>query len=260
MQNQKAGKLTLNNIIIGVNNKEILVEKLKKDMLEQKNEYKISEYVIIEMEKDEETITYNTTEEFKDVYTEIVLPNTIISFDPFMLEKTIENVLKKQENENSENIENKIMEKEIVYSPLKGEVKLLEEAEDEAFASGALGKGAAVVPVEGKVMAPVDGTIVTLFPTNHAIAIETNSGVEILIHVGLDTVQLDGKYFYPKVKEGDKIKKGDLMLEFDIDEIKKAGYVLTTPIIVTNTDEYLDVLEMKKENVEFGDELITIVK
>ena len=167
---------------------------------------------------------------------------------------------KKQENENSVNIENKIMEKEIVYSPLKGEVKLLEEAEDEAFASGALGKGAAVVPVEGKVVAPVDGTIVTLFPTNHAIAIETNSGVEILIHVGLDTVQLDGKYFYPKVKEGDKIKKGDLMLEFDIDEIKKAGYVLTTPIIVTNTDEYLDVLEMKKENVEFGDELITIVK
>ena len=84
--------------------------------------------------------------------------------------------------------------------------------------------------------------------------------MEILINVGLDTVQLDGKYFYPKVKEGDKIKKGDLMLEFDIDEIKKAGYVLTTPIIVTNTDEYLDVLEMKKENVEFGDELITIVK
>lgn len=146
------------------------------------------------------------------------------------------------------------------YSPLKGEVKLLEEAEDEAFASGALGKGTAVVPVEGKVVAPVDGTIVTLFPTNHVIAIETNSGVEILIHVGLDTVQLDGKYFHPKVKEGDKIKKGDLMLEFAIDEIKKAGYVLTTPIIVTNTDEYLDILEMKKENVEFGDELITIVK
>ena len=99
MQNQKDGKLTINNIIIGVNNKEILVEKLKRDILEQKNKYKISEYIIIEMEKDEETITYNTTEEFKDVYTEIVLPNTIISFDPFMLEKTIENVFKKQENE-----------------------------------------------------------------------------------------------------------------------------------------------------------------
>ena len=138
-------------------------------------------------------------------------------------------------------------------------VKKLSEAEDEAFASGALGKGAAVVPVEGKVVAPADGTIVTLFPTNHAIAIETNSGVEILIHVGLDTVQLDGKYFYPKVKEGDTVKKGDLMLEFDIDEIKKAGYVLTTPVIVTNTDEYLDVLEMNKENVDFGEELIAIL-
>ena len=83
MQNQKDGKLTINNIIIGVNNKEILVEKLKRDILEQKNKYKISEYIIIEMEKDEETITYNTTEEFKDVYTEIVLPNTIISFLSF---------------------------------------------------------------------------------------------------------------------------------------------------------------------------------
>ena len=115
MQNQKAGKLTLNNIIIGVNNKEILVEKLKKDILEQKNEYKISEYVIIEMEKDEETITYNTTEEFKDVYTEIVLPNTIISFDPFMLEKTIENVLKKQENEIYKEIEENILNTEFEY-------------------------------------------------------------------------------------------------------------------------------------------------
>ena len=166
---------------------------------------------------------------------------------------------KKQENEKSVNIENKIMEKEIVYSPLKGEVKLLEEAEDEAFASGALGKGAAVVPVEGKVVAPADGKIVTLFPTNHAIAIETNSGVELLIHVGLDTVQLDGKYFYPKVKEGDTVKRGDLMLEFDINEIEKAGYVLTTPVIVTNTDEYLDVVEMNSGNIDFGEELIAIL-
>ena len=115
MQNQKDGKLTINNIIIGVNNKEILVEKLKRDILEQKNKYKISEYIIIEMEKDEETITYNTTEEFKDVYTEIVLPNTIISFDPFMLEKTIENVLKKQENEIYKEIEENILNTEFEY-------------------------------------------------------------------------------------------------------------------------------------------------
>ena len=158
------------------------------------------------------------------------------------------------------NIEDKILEKKVIYSPLKGEFKLLKDAEDAAFASGALGKGAAVVPSEGKVVAPADGTIITLFPTNHAIAIETDSGAELLIHVGLDTVQLDGKYFYPKVKEGDTVKKGDLMLEFDIDEIKKAGYVLTTPVIVTNTDEFLDVIEIDKENIEFGEELITIVK
>ena len=169
------------------------------------------------------------------------------------------NTDEKQVDKKPENTENKMLEKEVVYSPLKGTIKKLSEAEDEAFASGALGKGAAVVPTEGKVVAPTDGTIVTLFPTNHAIAIETDSGAELLIHVGLDTVQLDGKYFYPKVKEGDKVKKGDLMLEFDIDEIKKAGYVLTTPVIVTNTDEYLDVLEMNKENVDFGEELIAIL-
>ena len=170
------------------------------------------------------------------------------------------NTDEKQVDKKPENTENKMLEKEVVYSPLKGTIKKLSEAEDEAFASGALGKGAAVVPTEGKVVAPTDGTIVTLFPTNHAIAIETDSGAELLIHVGLDTVQLDGKYFYPKVKEGDKIKKGDLMLEFDIDEIKKAGYALTTPIIVTNTDEFLDVIEIDKENIEFGEKLITIVK
>lgn len=116
MQNQKAGKLTLNNIIIGVNNKEVLVEKLKKDILEQKNEYKISEYVIIEMEKDEDTITYNTTEEFKDVYTEIVLPNTIISFDPFILEKTIENALSKQDSNIYREIEENIINVEYDYN------------------------------------------------------------------------------------------------------------------------------------------------
>lgn len=124
MQNQKAGKLTLNNIIIGVNNKEILVEKLKKDILEQKNEYKISEYVIIEMEKDEETITYNTTEEFKDVYTEIVLPNTIISFDPFLLEKTIENALNKQDSNIYREIEENIINIEYDYNS-----KILENLE-----------------------------------------------------------------------------------------------------------------------------------
>lgn len=124
MQNQKAGKLTLNNIIIGVNNKEILVEKLKKDILEQKNEYKISEYVIIEMEKDEETITYNTTEEFKDVYTEIVLPNTIISFDPFLLEKTIENALSKQDSNIYREIEENIINIEYDYNS-----KILENLE-----------------------------------------------------------------------------------------------------------------------------------
>ena len=173
-------------------------------------------------------------------------------------DQEIEEVENKEHSEETKE-KNLINKKEVLGSPLKGIVKKLSEAEDEAFASGALGKGAAIVPAEGRVVAPADGKIVTLFPTNHAIAIETNSGVELLIHVGLDTVQLDGKYFYPKVKEGDTVKRGDLMLEFDINEIGKAGYVLTTPVIVTNTDEYLDVVEMNSGNIDFGEELIAIL-
>lgn len=152
-------------------------------------------------------------------------------------------------------------EKEILGSPLKGKIKKLADVEDGAFASGALGKGIAVVPTEGKVVSPVDGVIETLFPTYHAVAIVTEKGAEILIHIGVDTVQLEGKYFSPKVKEGDKVKKGDVLVEFDIEGIKKEGYVLTTPVLITNTDEYLDVLgNESKETIDFTEDLITLVK
>lgn len=152
-------------------------------------------------------------------------------------------------------------EKEILGSPLKGIVKKLADVEDGAFASGALGKGIAVVPTEGKVVSPVDGMIETLFPTHHAVAIVTERGVEILIHIGIDTVQLEGKYFSPKVKEGDKVKKGEVLVEFDIEGIKKEGYVLTTPVLITNTDEYLDVFgNESKETIDFTEDLITLVK
>ncbi|SHJ07899.1 PTS system beta-glucoside-specific IIA component, Glc family (TC 4.A.1.2.6)/PTS system beta-glucoside-specific IIB component, Glc family (TC 4.A.1.2.6)/PTS system beta-glucoside-specific IIC component, Glc family (TC 4.A.1.2.6) [Clostridium cavendishii DSM 21758] len=166
-----------------------------------------------------------------------------------------ENIIK-DKIEDIEFLENK----EIIMSPLKGNVKALSEVKDEAFAKGILGKGVAVEPSEGRVVAPTDGIITTFFPTGHAIGITTDNGVEILIHVGMDTVQLEGKYFTPAVKQGERIKKGDILLEFDIEGIEKAGYVITTPIIVTNSDNYLDIIEVNKDEINYGEHLLTVIK
>lgn len=130
---------------------------------------------------------------------------------------------------------------------------------DEVFSKGLLGKGIVIEPSEGKVVAPVDGVVTTLFPTYHAIGITSDKGVEILIHVGMDTVQLEGRCFTPKIAQGDRIKAGQLLLEFDIKGIKEAGFMVTTPIIVTNSDSYLDVIETDKKTVEYKEELIKVM-
>lgn len=148
---------------------------------------------------------------------------------------------------------------EIIVSPLKGEVKDLATAPDEAFASGALGKGVVVVPTEGKLYAPADGEITVFFPTGHAIGMKTDNGAEILIHVGMDTVKLDGKCFTTKAKQGDKVKKGDLLLEFDIAGIKEAGYKIDTPVIISNSDDYADVIPTDAKNTDVGADLITLL-
>lgn len=122
---------------------------------------------------------------------------------------------------------------QVIASPLTGEVKALEEVEDEAFSSGALGQGVAILPSEGKLYAPCDGEVVTFFPTGHAIGIVSDGGAEILIHVGMDTVKLDGEGFTPKVAQGAKVKKGDLLLEFDIAKITGAGYSVLTRLSST---------------------------
>ncbi|MDF2904095.1 MAG: beta-glucoside transporter subunit [Bacillus sp. (in: firmicutes)] len=134
---------------------------------------------------------------------------------------------------------------EEVVSPLSGEVKVLSEIEDAAFSSGALGHGVAIEPSEGKLLAPVSGTVSVLFPTNHAIGITTDSGADILVHIGMDTVQLEGKYFKAHINQGEYVKKGQLLIEFDIEQIKKAGKRLTTPVVVTNHKEY--GLELTKQ-------------
>lgn len=136
----------------------------------------------------------------------------------------------------------------VVPLPIAGEVLPLSEIDDAAFSTGLLGKGLAVRTSEGKVYAPFDGTVETLFPTNHAIGLKSVDGIELLIHIGMDTVNLEGKYFVPKVKQGDTIKKGQLLLDIDEKAIQEAGYSIDTPIVVTNTKEFLDVIEKAAEN------------
>lgn len=146
------------------------------------------------------------------------------------------------------------VEKEEVLSPLKGEVKPLSEVKDEAFASGALGHGIAIEPSEGKLYAPADGTVSALFPTKHAIGITTDTGADILIHIGMDTVQLEGKHFIVHTTQGELVKKGQLLIEFDMDEIANSDKLLTTPIVITNYREFH--LEMTdKKQIQQGDSL-----
>lgn len=158
-----------------------------------------------------------------------------------------------------QSINDKEKNKQTVFAPIKGEIINLVEVDDEAFSTGVLGQGIAIVPTEGKLYAPVDGTITTFFPTGHAIGIRSAAGAEILIHVGMDTVKLNGEGFTPKATQGAAIQKGELLLEFDIEKIKAAGYSVLTPVIITNTDDYADVIPTDAISVEVGAELITVL-
>lgn len=151
-------------------------------------------------------------------------------------------------------------ERVVLSSPLAGRVVPLNEVKDQVFSSGAMGKGIAIDPANGTLVAPADGTITTLFPTGHAIGLTTTDGVEILMHIGMDTVELEGKGFEIFVKQEDQVKKGDLLVKFDLSLIKEAGYSTVTPIVVTNTPNYLDVLDMNQEDVLQGEDFLAIVK
>ena len=135
-----------------------------------------------------------------------------------------------------------------IYSPLKGEAVKLSKVPDDTFANEILGKGMAVIPGDGVVVSPVDGEVSTLFDTLHAIGVTGDNGLELLIHVGINTVELEGKYYKALVKEGDKVTKGQPLLKFDIEGIRSAGYNTVTPVIITNSDEYESV-----EQVAIGD-------
>lgn len=157
-------------------------------------------------------------------------------------------------------VKEKMIKQLEIASPIKGRVLKLESVKDAAFASGVLGKGAAVLPEEGKVYAPASGIVSALFPTLHALGIETDDGVQILIHIGLDTVQLNGEGFEAMIKQGDRIDKGQLLITFDKEFIESKGYCIETPVLVSNSDDFLDVVETSEEYADAGDLLLNVLK
>lgn len=146
----------------------------------------------------------------------------------------------------------------VLMSPLKGDVVPLSNIEDSAFSSEAMGKGVAIEPIEGKVVSPVNGVVTALFQTKHAICITSDDGLEILIHIGMDTVKLDGKYFTAHVKQGDVVKVGDLLVEFDIDQIKEAGYEIVTPVVITNSEKFSEIKTIPKSTITQQEALLEI--
>ncbi|MEN4980031.1 PTS beta-glucoside transporter subunit IIABC [Erwinia billingiae] len=149
--------------------------------------------------------------------------------------------------------------RQAVVSPISGETLPLEQVQDATFASGLLGKGVAIVPQQGRVLSPVNGIVSSMFRTGHAVGLTSDEGAEVLIHVGLDTVKLDGQFFFPRVSNDQPVRVGDLLLEFDLEAIKAAGYDLTTPVLVSNSDDYIDVLILSDGAVSAGAPLLTIL-
>ena len=147
-----------------------------------------------------------------------------------------------------------------ICSPMTGEIVPLIHVADTTFASGLLGKGIAILPSVGEVRSPVAGRIASLFATLHAIGIESDDGVELLIHVGIDTVKLDGKFFSAHVNVGDKVNTGDRLISFDIPAIREAGFDLTTPVLISNSDDFTDVLPHGTAQISAGEPLLSIIR
>lgn len=158
------------------------------------------------------------------------------------------------EESNAQLLDNEIS----ITSPVEGKVIPLTEVKDPTFSQEILGKGAAIIPKKGVVYAPFDGKVDAVFETGHTLGLVSEDGVELLVHVGIDTVNLKGKYFTPKKKSGDTMKKGDILLEFDIDKIKADGYDVTTPIIISNTEQFAKVKACEDKVVTKESKLLSV--
>ncbi|ATH94649.1 beta-glucoside-specific PTS transporter subunit IIABC [Bacillus glycinifermentans] len=166
----------------------------------------------------------------------------------FILGKDRKTEEKKKEAERGAFVE-KLGGDETFKSPVTGQMISLSDVEDDIFSSKVMGEGIAIIPLKGELYAPIDGEISLLFETNHALGMKTANGVEVLFHIGIDTVQLEGKFFKPLVQAGDKVKAGDLLIQFDLEKIKEAGYDPVTLAVITNTDQYdIKVTQLKEVN------------
>lgn len=145
----------------------------------------------------------------------------------------------------------------VLLSPIAGKVIPLSDVNDQTFAAGLLGQGVAIEPSGNKVVAPSDSKIEAIFPTGHALALHTKEGLDVLIHIGLDTVKLDGRYFNVKAEVGQTVKKGDVLIEFDRDAIQSEGYDVTAPILICNSVEYASIKGNVGDTVSELDQLIT---
>lgn len=174
-----------------------------------------------------------------------VVSGALTYFFSFKFEKAEESVVEQEKKE-------LILEGSTISNPIQGQVFPISEVKDEAFASESLGKGFAIEPSDGNVVAPFDGKVVTIFPSKHAIGLVSDTGVEVLIHVGINTVELNGKHFEAFVEAEQPVSKGQLLLTFDLDKIKKEGYVTQVPVVVTNTPQYstIELLEQGEIGTE----------
>ncbi|WP_312186379.1 beta-glucoside-specific PTS transporter subunit IIABC [Lactococcus raffinolactis] len=161
-------------------------------------------------------------------------------------------------DESDQNLNNLIEDHFTVYNPIKGSSIDLSEVDDATFSSGVLGEGYAINPEIGIVKAPFTGTVEVFLDSNHALGLVSNDGINVLIHVGLDTVNLGGKYFYPKVKQGDKVVMGQTILEFDLDSLVKEGYQVTTPIVITNSNEYSQIIIETLGKKDYLEQMIAV--
>ncbi|MEY8752841.1 beta-glucoside-specific PTS transporter subunit IIABC [Alkalicoccobacillus gibsonii] len=187
------------------------------------------------------------------------IASIVLFKDPADKEKSEDNG-QKSEGTSTVTINEKMNQRTEVFSPINGSIVPLSDVNDDAFATEAMGKGIAIAPTDGNVYAPFNGKVAMVFKTKHAIGLVSEDGLEVLIHVGIDTVKLDGKYYKAFVQEGDQVNKGDLLLSFEADKIAAEGYELTTPVIVTNTSEYLDVVEGEGNTATNDTVILTAVK
>lgn len=155
--------------------------------------------------------------------------------------------------------EKSLVKSEVLVSPLQGEIKPIEQAADPSFASKALGSGFVIVPEKGEVVSPVTGTVETVFPSGHAIGIVSDTGIEVLIHIGIDTVELEGQGFHPLVEKGQSVVQGEKILEVDLEKVSEAGYSIESFVTVTNSDQFLDVLSQQEGHVKLNDKVMTVI-